>query len=138
MTTPPILYVEDEVSDVLLMQFACKRAGLALPLQVVPDGNLAVAYLAGQGPFADRQKYPLPCLLLLDLNLPGLSGFDVLEWLRQQATFRDLPVVVLSGSALESDREKAMRLGANDYVVKPDLASLASELQRVRDQWLAR
>ena len=77
-----ILLVEDNPDDVLLMQRAFKKANLANPLQVVDNGEKAVAYLDGQDPYSDRSQHPVPVLVLLDLKLPRLSGLEVLEWVR--------------------------------------------------------
>jgi len=114
-----ILLVEDDSNDVLLIQRAFRKAKLVNPVQVVEDGEAAVAYLAGQGPFADRQRYPLPVLILLDLKLPRKSGLEVLAWLRQQPGLKRLPVVVLTASKEAADINRAYDLGANSYLVKP-------------------
>ena len=93
-----ILLVEDRRADVLLIQRAFRLAGVSVPTHVVEDGEAAVAFLAGERPYADRARHPLPSLILLDLKLPRLSGFEVLEWLRRQPGLRRLPVVVLTSS----------------------------------------
>ncbi len=114
-----ILLVEDDPNDVLLIRRAFRKSNVANPIQVVGDGEEAIAYLSGQGPYADRERYPLPLLLLLDLKLPRKSGFEVLEWLRQQPGLKRLPVVVLTSSAETPDVNRAYDLGANSYLVKP-------------------
>ncbi len=114
-----ILLAEDNATDALMVQRAFRKAHLLNPVQVVDDGDKAVAYLSGQGPYADREKYPLPVLLLLDLKLPRRSGLEVLEWLRQQEGLKRLPVVVLTSSKESSDVNRAYDLGANSYLVKP-------------------
>jgi len=120
-----ILLVEDCSEDASLVQIAFKRWGVNNPIMVVPDGELAIDYLSGQGRYADRSEYPQPCLALLDLNLPQMSGFDVLAWLRGRHQFADLPVVVLSGTQDPTHFDKAHQLGANACVVKTnDLAEL--------------
>lgn len=126
----PILLVEDDPNDVLLIQRAFRKANLANPLYVVEDGENALAYLAGQGDYADRQQYPLPVLMLLDLKLPRKSGFEVLEWLRQQPGLKRLLVVVLTSSANGPDINRAYDLGANSYLVKP--VSFDALLEMVR------
>jgi CheY-like chemotaxis protein len=115
-----VLYVEDEVDDAFFMRRSFRRAGLEESLSVVEDGQAAIDYLSGRGVFAHRLKYPLPSLVLLDLNLPTVSGFQVLEWIRQQPEFRRLAVVIFSSSARAEDRLRARELGASDYVEKPD------------------
>ena len=115
----PILLVEDDPDDVLLIRRAMRQARLANPVSVVGDGEAAVAYLEGRGPYADRAAHPLPALVLLDLKLPRLSGFEVLSWLRAQPGLRRLPVVVLTSSDQPVDVNRAYELGANTYMVKP-------------------
>jgi CheY-like chemotaxis protein len=115
----PILLVEDDPNDALLLQRAFRKANLANPIQLVSDGDAAVSYLAGQAPYADRSRHPLPVLVLLDLKLPRRSGHEVLEWLRAQPGLRRLPVVVITSSKESVDVRRAYDLGANSYLVKP-------------------
>ena len=114
-----VLLVEDDPNDVALTRRAFARSGLTNPLEVVTDGEQAIAYLAGEPPYADRQRHPLPILVLLDLKLPRKSGFDVLGWLRGVPDVRRLPVVVLTSSAQSPDINRAYDAGANSYLVKP-------------------
>jgi CheY-like chemotaxis protein len=133
----PILYVEDEEDDVILVRIAFKRAGIVLPLQVAVDGREALEYLFGNGRFSDRQSHPLPSLLLLDLNLPQLNGLEVLQRIRQEPRFNELPVIIFSSSEQVSDQEKARELGATDYVVKPsNFELLARFAQTLKERWL--
>jgi CheY-like chemotaxis protein len=133
----PVLLAEDDESDVLLMKRAFKVARLSNPLKVVSNGEEAISYLDAKGSYADRQQWPWPGLLLLDLKMPRKDGWDVLQWLQEPAHRRKLPVVVLSSSNIESDIKRATLLGANAYRVKPlgfnGLVRLAEEL---RDSWL--
>lgn len=119
MLTHNILLVEDDPNDVLLMQRALGKAKLVNPLHVVEDGEQALAYLKGEGPYADRALYPLPVLMLLDLKLPRKSGLEVLAWLRQQPGLKRIPVVVLTSSKEPTDVNRAYDLGSNSYLVKP-------------------
>jgi CheY-like chemotaxis protein len=114
-----ILLVEDDEDDIFIMQRALKEAVITNPLQVVQDGEKAIAYLAGQQEFSDRSKFPLPVIIFLDLNLPLRSGFDVLSWMRQREQFASIIVVVLTSSEEPQDLSRAYRLGANSYLVKP-------------------
>ena len=114
-----ILLVEDNPSDVLLLQRAFRKANVTVPLQAVGDGEAAVSYLSGQEPYGDRIHHPLPVLILLDLKLPRKSGAEVLEWLRQQPILNRLPVVVLTSSKEYADINRVYDLGANAYMVKP-------------------
>jgi CheY-like chemotaxis protein len=116
---PTLLLIEDNEDDVFAMQRALRKAQVTLPLQVVTDGQKAMEYLSGTGQYADRNYYPLPSLIFLDLKLPYLGGFEVLEWMREQPELRDLAVIVLTGSAEQSDRDCAEKLGAQSYLVKP-------------------
>ena len=127
-----ILLVEDCAEDASLVQASFKRWGITNPVQVVPDGEHAVDYLSGNGLYADRARYPLPSLALLDLNLPQMSGFEVLEWVRARHDFSNLPVVVLSGTKDPTHFEEAQRLGANACVAKTlDLAELYELIQHL-------
>lgn len=114
-----LLLVEDDPNDVMLFRRAKDKSNLVNPLQVVEDGEAAIAYLSGQGTYADRNRYPLPALVLLDLKLPRKSGLEVLAWLRQQPGLQRLPVVVLTSSRESLDVGRAYDLGANSYLVKP-------------------
>lgn len=114
------LVADDEENDRFLLRRAVARSGLDWSLMEVQDGQKAEDYLSGKGPYEDRTKFPMPQLVLLDLNMPFINGFDVLEWLRTQPLLKGIPVVVLTSSPLPSDRQKAMTLGATDYQVKPN------------------
>jgi len=132
-----LMVVEDDTGEVLLIQRAFEKARVVSPVQIVNDGEEAVAYLSGQGEYADRQRYPIPSLLILDLKLPRRSGFEVLQWLRAQPGLKRLPVVVLTASSLISDINRAYDLGANSYLVKPvRLEELKSMVELVYLYWL--
>jgi CheY-like chemotaxis protein len=132
-----ILVVEDERNDVFLLEYAFHAAGITHPLQVVEDGQEAVDYLAGAGKFADRVKYPLPCLVLLDIKLPRKSGLDVLRWIQKQPHFHMLLVIALSSSRDKNDVDEAYQLGARSYLVKPHSVSERLELAKaIKHYWL--
>src|ERR1700760_4247524 len=119
MNCPSIfLLVEDNEDDVFFMQRAFRGAQLKNPLHIVNDGEQAIAYLSGQNGYADRVKYPLPDMIFLDLKTPGLDGFDVLRWIRNDQK-SDVRVAVLTSSPEEIDRQKARQLGADCYLLKP-------------------
>ena len=121
----------------MLLQHVLQKAGIRNPLQTVKDGKLAKDYLAGNAPFDDRALHPLPGLVLLDLNLPYWSGFEVLEWIRQQPQLRRLPVVIFTSSNRPDDIARAYDAGANGYLVKPNaLADLQTLVLALRDFWL--
>jgi CheY-like chemotaxis protein len=132
----PILIVEDEENDVLLMERALAKARVTNPLKSVVDGQEAIDYLAGNGKFADRKEYPLPGLILLDLNLPRKSGFEVLEWIRNHSQSNPL-LVICSSSGQPKDVNAAYRLGAHGYLRKPaTFEDLQAQAQAIRDYWL--
>jgi CheY-like chemotaxis protein len=114
-----ILLVEDSEDDVFIMRHALKQAQIRARVEVVPDGQAAVDYLAGSGPYRDRKAYPLPALVFLDLKLPYLTGFEILSWIRTQPSLSEVIVVVLTSSGEERDQTKAYSLGARSYLVKP-------------------
>jgi CheY-like chemotaxis protein len=133
----PILAAEDEETDALILRRVFKKAGLPNELIIAADGQETVEYLTGVGHYADRSRHPLPCLLLLDLKMPRMNGFDVLAWLSQNPEFNDLPVVVLSSSSHESDIKKAREMGAWDYQIKPhSMEELGRVIQNVISRWL--
>jgi CheY-like chemotaxis protein len=133
----PVLLVEDSADDVLLMQRAFKSTSISAPLVVLPGGAAAIDYLSGAGPYADRGAHPLPALMLLDLKMPRVSGFDVLEWLRGQPALKRLPVVVLTSSKQEEDVNRAYDLGVNSYIVKPSgLKQIADVAAQIESYWL--
>lgn len=135
---PSLLYVEDEQSDVLLLRVAFTRAGLTNPVHIAVDGAEAIDYLAGNGPFADRHQHPLPALVLLDLNLPKKSGFDVLRWVREQPQFASLPVVIYTSSVGLIDKDTARLLGATDYFVKRSgVAHITELVHSLAERWLS-
>ena len=114
-----VLLVEDDLNDIFLVKRAFKMAQIPTPLQVVTDGQEAISYVRGEGKYADRETYPLPHLIVMDIKMPRKSGFDVLEWVKSGATLRRIPVVIVSSSDNPSDINRAYELGANAYMVKP-------------------
>jgi DNA-binding NarL/FixJ family response regulator len=123
----PILQVDDDPNDVFLVQHAMRKMGVANPVQVVSDGQRAIDYLQGAGKFADRETFPYPCLVLMDLKLPYVMGLDVLRWIRAQP-MTSLTVIILSASAEGSDISEAYRLGANAFLTKPSEASTLEDM----------
>jgi len=114
-----ILIVEDNEVDLLCVRRAFAKAKVLNPLISVSSGEEALEYLKGEGPYANRAEYALPELVLLDLKMPGLSGFQVLQWIRAQPGLKGLRVVVLTGSTAVEDINLAYQLGANSFLVKP-------------------
>lgn len=133
-----ILLVEDNPDDVFFMGRAMKGAEITNHVQVAETGEQAIAYLSGEGEYSDRAKFPLPCLVLLDLKLPGKTGLEALEWLRSHEQFENLIVLVLTTSREPRDISEAYRLGANAYLVKPTSPSqLVTMMKAVKDFWIA-
>jgi CheY-like chemotaxis protein len=134
----PILYAEDDENDAFLMERAFEIADIRNPLRVVTDGKMAVAYLAGQPPFTNREENPLPLLMLLDLSMPKLHGLEVLQWVKSQQELSSLPILVLSSSNQESDVERAYHLGAKGYLMKPgDPDELIRMVKSIQQYWLS-
>lgn len=139
MINGSILYAEDDENDVVLVKMAFKRAGITNPLEVVIDGKQAIDYLAGTGPYADRQRYPLPGLVLLDLKLPRQSGLDVLAWMRQQPALKRLVAIVFTSGLDAGEIGRAYDLGANSFIAKPaDLEDRLKMAQALKAWWLER
>jgi CheY-like chemotaxis protein len=135
--TKTVLVADDDQNDVFFLRRAFDKAGLPYPVHDVRDGQEAIDYLSGSAHFQDRSQFPLPDLLLLDLKMPRMSGFDVLRWLESRNDLKDLPVVVLSSSNQPSDIEKAQALGADDYLVKPTHFDELMDLARkITSRWL--
>jgi len=133
----PILVAEDEENDVFILRLAFERARLTTPLVAVGDGQEAVDYLAGNGSFANRGTHLLPSLLILDLKMPRMTGFDVLKWLSARPEFKDLPVVILSSSSDDSDLRRAKEAGAREYFVKPhNLSELVKIVQALHARYI--
>jgi CheY-like chemotaxis protein len=137
MDKATILLAEDDPDDVLLTQLALEKARLANPLQVVRDGEEAIAYLNGDGCYDDRERFPLPILLLLDLNMPKVNGFEVLRWVRHESSLLQLPVAVMTSSSEDPHITRAYQLGADSYLLKPPNAeTLLALVQRLHAYWL--
>jgi CheY-like chemotaxis protein len=133
----PILHVEDDSNDVLFMQLAFKKARLENPLIPVHDGEAAVCYLSN-AVLAAGKKPALPCLILTDLKMPRMNGFEFLSWLKQHPDLRHIPTIVLSSSGEPEDRRRAAELGAVDYWVKPaQMEVLMALVKEMRDTWVA-
>jgi CheY-like chemotaxis protein len=132
-----ILLADDDSDYTELVQIALRQAGIPEPVEVVKDGVEAVQYLKGEGAYADRVAHPIPFLVLLDLKLPGQSGFDVLRWIRRRPELRDVVVAVLSGWGFGNEEQTAYELGANSYIAKPaQFDRLVELLTDLREHWL--
>jgi CheY-like chemotaxis protein len=131
------LLVEDDANDASLLQRAFHKANILNPLHRVRTAEEAIAYLSGKEPYKNRAEFPLPSLVLLDLKMPEVSGFEVLKWIRQHPTLRDLRVVVLSGSEDMRDVDAAYKLGANSFLIKPaDFERFVEISQALSGYWI--
>jgi len=132
-----ILLIEDSEDDCILMQRAFRKAKILNPLLTIRSGEEAMEYLSGLGKYNDRALHPLPSLVLLDLKMPGIDGFEVLKWIRGQPWLKALRVVILTSSNQIWDVNLAYKLGANSFLVKPvDLDRFVELSQAVSGYWL--
>lgn len=114
-----VLLVEDNEDDVELILYAFEKAGIVNPVVTLSDGDAAVSYIMGAGVYAERERHPLPSLILLDLKLPRRSGFEVLQAIRNHEPTKHTPVVILTSSDQRADIKQAYNHCANAYLVKP-------------------
>ena len=132
-----VLVGEDNADDVFLLNHALKKARFANPVRFVSDGEEVMAYLQGEGKFADRAQHPFPGLLLLDIKMPRLDGLETLALIRNDPRYERLVIIILTSSNREQDINRAFDLRANSYLVKParpeDLSGL---LEQIRGYWL--
>jgi CheY-like chemotaxis protein len=132
-----ILLVEDNNDDAWMTKLACERTGIPHSLHIVTDGDAAIDYLSGTGAYADRATHPLPDLVFLDIKLPKRNGHEVLEWLRGQPVFKNLPVVILTSSAEPKDVRRAYSLGVTSYLRKMnEPAEFGQAVRVILKYWL--
>jgi len=132
-----ILVVEDDPNDLFFLKRAFSAVQARCLMQAVGDGAEAIDYLRGVDDYADRQRFPIPALILMDLKMPRMDGFEFLAWLRREPGLRLIPVVVLSSSSLPHDVKRAYDLGANSFVVKvQDNTALPDTLRTLATYWL--
>jgi len=131
-----ILLVEDDEHDIFFVREATERNGGHHKVHAVRDGSEAIAYLKGQGQYSDRQKFPMPNVILTDLKMPGMSGFDFLHWLKDHVECGVIPAIVYSSSGIERDVLEAYRVGANAYIEKPSsMKEMVNILQFTWEFW---
>lgn len=132
-----ILLVEDNKMDVALTLDAFREAHLANKIQVAHNGEEALQYLLGEGEFADRKNYPLPSIVLLDLKMPGIDGFEVLRKIKTTDEIKRIPVIILTSSKEEGDKALSYDCGANSYLVKPvSFDGFLEVIKKVMDYWI--
>ena len=132
------MVVEDDENDILLIKRTFERVGLSQWIHIAREGSAAMAYLNGEPPYDNREKFPFPALVLLDIKMPGIDGFEVLKWIRNQPSLAELCVVMLTSSDQIKDANTAYRLGANSFFVKPLDFWNVEELVRSLDRLLVR
>jgi len=132
------ILLADEDSDLgTLVQLGFQQAGIFNPVHVVNDGQEAIGYLNGEGVYADRQEYPLPWVVLLDARLRLVTGFEVLEWIRQQPALSGIRIVMFSSLGTETEARLAQELGADCFLVKPfEFQELVDTVKRLGDSRL--
>ena len=131
-----ILMVDDDPNDQFLVQTALEHSGVDGLVRTVKDGEEAIEYLCGRGRYSDRLKYPLPNVIFTDLKMPGMNGFELLEWMRANPRNAVIPTVVFSSSRLEKDVVKAYQLGASSFFVKPhNLKELVRLVRTTSEYW---
>jgi CheY-like chemotaxis protein len=134
-----ILLADDSPDDVFLIRSAFKKGGFEDPIYVVSNGEQVLQYLKGDESYANRERFPIPHLLLLDLNMPRMNGFDVLAWIRGRQEWMCLPVIVLTTSFYGPEIKRAYDLGANSFITKPPgFPQLVASLKEVGEHWLRR
>jgi len=131
-----ILFVEDSEEDFLTVKRAFKQAGVKNSIYRVKTGDEALDYLFNKGKYESEDDYPKPALILLDLNLPGLSGRDVLQALKKDSSLKKIPVIILTTSNDEKDVDACYRDGANSYMQKPvEFQGFVEAISRLQDYW---
>ena len=135
--TSSILLVDDDGDDAKLIREAFEQVGVGDAFRHVKDGEEALKYFQGTEQYAERNRYPLPTLVILDLRLPKISGLEVLQWMRKQPHLRTVIIVVLTGTQLDSEIQRAYLLGANSVLFKgSSQAQLEAKVRQLKDYWL--
>jgi len=135
--TANILLVDDRDDDVLFFRRAFRSADLHHAITHLRDGDEAIKYLSRQAPYSDPVKHPVPDVVVLDLKMPKKDGFEVLQWLRDQNALKPAPVVILTSSDRDEDKNRAKELGAGSYYTKPvDFTKLVGVAKDITRRWL--
>ena len=132
----PILIAEDEASDAAILERALRKVGFNNPFHVSPHGEDVLKYLKGEEPYADRERHRFPRIMIMDLNMPRMDGFELLTWIRDHRECSVIPRVVLSTSRDQKDIQRAYELGVNSYIYKPPtFEGLVSRLELLFHYW---
>lgn len=133
-----ILLVDDNKMDIALTLDAFREARLLNQIHVAHNGQEALEYLNGIGQFEDRDKYPLPNIILLDLKMPGIDGIEVLKRVKTTPTIKRIPIIILTSSKQEGDRALSYDLGANSYLVKPiSFNGFIDVVTKITEYWIS-
>lgn len=131
-----VLLIEDEPNDALLIERAFRKNGFEHPVKVVANGEMAISYLLGDAGYTDRTAFPFPRIIITDLKMPRMGGLELLQWVKENAEYTVVPIVVLTSSADEDDVKQAFCLGANAYFVKPaQYQDLQHLVKTMMDYW---
>lgn len=131
-----ILLVEDDENDVLAVKRAFEKHQIGNPLFVVENGEEAMDFLKNEGEFANKEKYPKPDLILLDINMPKMNGIEFLSLIKREEPLKTIPVVVLTSSKREWDKVESYKLGVNSYIIKPvDFDKFAEAILMINNYW---
>jgi CheY-like chemotaxis protein len=134
-----IMLVDDSWDDLELMRLAFRKAGIRNPIAEMHSGEQAFAYLSGENGFADRRRFPLPCVIITDLKMPGMDGFDLLEWVKGFPAFEGVPKIVLTSSSDKGDERRARELGCAAYLVKPgEINDLVRLVVGMNEDWFSK
>src|SRR5687768_3878302 len=133
----PILVAEDDDDEALLLERALQAIGVANPVHIVANGEEVIAYLTGKREYSDRSMFPLPAVVMTDLKMARVGGFELLDWLRRHAKFKVIPTLVFSNSSEPRDIERAYALGANAYLVKPRTMERLEAMMRTTFEFLS-
>ncbi len=133
-----ILLVEDNQMDIILTLDAFKQAKLSNMISVAKNGQEALDYIFGHGKYSDRNEYPMPTLILLDLKMPGIDGFEVLRQIKNTDYLKRIPVIILTSSRDEGDRALSYDCGANSYLLKPvSFEGFTEVVKKIDDYWFS-
>jgi CheY-like chemotaxis protein len=132
----PILIAEDDDNDAIILQRALRKAGFNNPFHISTNGADVMNYMKGKDPYGDRERFRFPRMLITDLKMPQVDGFELLAWLQSHPECNVIPRLVLSASQHEKDIQRAYQLGVNSYLVKPTtFDELVTVLRLVFDYW---
>lgn len=135
---PSILVIEDNAEDFEFLEYACNKTNFNVPLFRCKDGQDAIGFLYGEDQYENTQNHKEPALILLDLNMPGMDGQTFLETIKDDDSFKHIPIIVLSTSSNYNDIHKSYKNGANSYIQKPgDIKKYINMITTIKDYWFS-